>query len=80
MDKYEDMTVKDFCKEMNCTTEYFEQLCSDIRKVTYCSYDKCISLAKATFFGNDMQDINAETASRILQETMERYKGETKNG
>lgn len=79
MDKYEDMTVEDFCKEMNCTTEYFEQLCSDIKKVTSCSYDKCISLAKATFFGDNMQDINEETANKILQETMEKYKEKMKN-
>lgn len=67
------MTVEEFCKEMNCTTEYFEQLCSDIKKVFSCSDDECISFAKSTFFGNDMQDINAETASRILRETMEKY-------
>lgn len=73
MDKYEDMTVEEFCKEMNCTTEYFEQLCSDIKKVTSCSYVKCISLAKATFFGDYMQDIDAETASKNLQEVMEKY-------
>lgn len=78
MDKYEDMIVEDFCKEMNCTTEYFEQLCSDIKEVTSCSDDKCIRLAKATFFGNDMQDIDAETTNKILQEAMEKYKGEIK--
>lgn len=76
MNKYEDMTVEDFCKEMNCTTEYFEQICNDIKKITSYSDEKCIKIAKATFFGNDMQDIDAETASKILQETMEKIKNE----
>lgn len=71
--KCEDMTVDEFCKEMNCTTEYFEQLCSDIKEITAYSDEKCIELAKATFFGDYMQDIDAETASRNLQETMEKY-------
>lgn len=71
--KCEDMTVEKFCKEMNCTTEYFKQLCSDIKQITSYSDDECIKIAKATFFGNDMQNIDAETASRILRETMEKY-------
>lgn len=71
--KCEDMTVDEFCKEMNCTTEYFEQLCSDIKVITSYSDEKCIELAKATFFGDYMQDIDAETASKNLQEAMEKY-------
>lgn len=74
--KCEDMTVEEFCKEMNCTTEYFKQLCSDIKQITSYSDEECIKIAKATFFGNDMQDIDAETANKILQETMEKYNGE----
>lgn len=72
--KCENMTVDEFCKEMNCTTEYFEQICNDIKEITSYSDEKCIELAKATFFGDYMQDIEAETASRILQETMGKYK------
>lgn len=73
MDKYEDMTVEKFCEEMNCTTEYFKQLCSDIKQITSYSDEECIKIAKVTFFGNDMQDIDAETANQILQEAMEKY-------
>lgn len=73
MDKYENMTVEEFCKKMNCTTKYFEHLCSDIKKVFSCSDDECISFTKSTFFGNDMQDIDTEMANRILRETMEKY-------
>lgn len=68
------MTVEEFCKEMNCTIEYFEQICNDIKEITFYSDEKCIELAKANFFGDYMQDIDAETASKILQEVMEKYK------
>lgn len=71
--KCEDMTIEEFCQEMNCTTEYFEQLCSDIKAITSYSDEECIRLAKATFFGDYMQDIDAETASKNLQEVMEKY-------
>lgn len=67
------MTINEFCKKMNCTTEYFEQLCSDIKAITSYSDEKCIELAKATFFGDYMQDIDAETASKNLQEAMKTY-------
>lgn len=70
---YEDMTVEEFCKEMNCTTEYFYQMCSDIKKITSYSDEECIRIAKLSFFGDCMQDIDVETASNILQETMKEY-------
>lgn len=77
-EKYEDMTVEEFCKEMNCTTEYFEYLCKEMKKIFEYSDDECIEYTKLCFFGGHMPDIDIEETSNNLQKVMEKY--EHKNG